>query len=123
MDQTKWSGLGEQTRGFEKWARLLTSSSGKVKMTEEDIEKEANSEEEKNYKELIRDAIREANTCPKTPLAEKENLDIIKHLIKRLAVHQIILQKRTEDTNRRLFILSIIMAVGALFSVLTFFCK
>lgn len=90
-------------------------------MNEEDIEKEANSEEKKKTKELIKDTIREANTGPENPLEEKENLDIIKHLIKRLAIHQIILQKRTGDTNRWLIVLSVIMAVGALFSILTYF--
>jgi hypothetical protein len=90
-------------------------------MNEEDIEKEANSEEKKKTKELIKDTIREANTGPENPLEEKENLDIIKHLIKRLAIHQIILQKRAGDTNRWLIVLSVIMAVGALFSILTYF--
>lgn len=90
-------------------------------MTEEDIKKEAKEELTKSTEELIKDTIREANTYPQTPLAENENLDIIKHLIKRLAIHQIILEKRTNETNRWLIILSIIMAVGALFSILSYF--
>jgi len=90
-------------------------------MNEKEIEKEAYLETTKDTNELIKDSIREANTVPKYFAGEKENLDIIKHLLKRLAVHQIVLQKRANDTNNLLIMLSIIMAVGAIFSILIYF--
>lgn len=88
------------------------------------VENEALLEFEKNTEELVKDIIREANTLPKEqPASEKENLDIIKHLIKRLAVHQISLDDRAKKINYWLIILSIIMAIGAIFSILSFFYR
>jgi hypothetical protein len=84
-------------------------------MIEEDIEKEIKLENTKDFEELEKDIVREANA------SDKKDTDIIKHLIKRLAVHQIILQKKTSETNYLLIILSIVMALGALFSILTYF--
>ena len=93
-------------------------------MKEEDVEKEARLELTKKTYELVKDVIRETNTPPEEqPASEKENLDIIKHLIKRLAVHQISLDKRAKRSNILLIILSFIMAIGAIFSILSFFCK
>lgn len=92
-------------------------------MTEKDIEREADSEFKKDFNELAKDIIREANTLPKEPATEKENLDIIKHLIKRLALHQINLELSSKKTNFLLVVLSIIMAIGSLFSILSFFYK
>lgn len=72
--------------------------------------------------ELVKDMIREANTpIPMDKCAyEKMNSDIIKHLIKRLATHQVILSDRAKKTNYWLIVLSIIMAIGSISSVLTF---
>ncbi len=93
-------------------------------MEEKDIEEEARLELTKETYELVKDIIREANKLPKEqPASEKENLDIIKHLIKRLAVHQISLEERAKRTNNLLILLSIIMAIGSIFSILSFFCK
>ncbi len=90
-------------------------------MTEETIEAEVELEFTKNTKELAKDAIREANENPQNPAGEKENLDIIKHLVKRLLVHQLILEDRVNKTNFWLVVLSIIMAIGALLSIVSFF--
>lgn len=92
-------------------------------MEEKYIEGEACLEFKKNTKELIKDVIREANTPPIEPASEKENLDIIKHLIKRLAIHQISLDDRAKKVNHWLIILSVIMAIGAIFSFLSFIYK
>lgn len=92
-----------------------------ISMTNEEIEIEVNSEFEKNSRELAKDIWREANKIPQEPANEKENLDIIKHLIKRLTVHQIVLQDRINKTNCWLIVLSVIMAIGALFSILSYF--
>ncbi len=89
-------------------------------MTNEEIEVEVKSEFEKNPRELAKDMVREANLIPQKPASEKENLDIIKHLIKRLTIHQAVLQDRTNKTNCWLIVLSIIMAIGALFSILSY---
>ena len=92
-------------------------------MNKKQIEREAEQEFKKNSSELVKDIIREANELPKEPASEKENLDIIKHLIKRLTVHQIILEEKANKIGLWLIILSIIMAVGALFSIFQFFFK
>ena len=86
-------------------------------MNEKDIEKEAYLEQFKNPNELIKDAIREANTLPKTPASVKQNLDIIKHLIKRLAMHQVSLEKEASKTNSRLLLLTIISTIAAVISL------
>ncbi len=90
-------------------------------MKEEYIECEARLEFTKKARELAKDIIREANTPPQDPASEKENLDIIKHLIKRIAVHQISLDARAKWTNCWLIVLSGIMAIGAIFSILSFY--
>ena len=77
-------------------------------MEESEVKNEAEKELEKSSIELIKDSIREANTLPQTPAMEKENLDIIKHLIKRLAIHQIVLEEKADRTNRLLLFLSIL---------------
>lgn len=92
-------------------------------MEEKYIEGEACLEVKKKPEELVKDIIREANTLPEEPASEKENLDIIKHLIKRLAVHQISLDDRAKKINYWLIILSFIMAIGAIFSILSFFYR
>lgn len=68
----------------------------------------------KKISQLGKDIIREANTLPDKPASEEENLDIIKHLIKRLSVHQLLIEKQTKKTNFILIILSFIMAVSAI---------
>lgn len=97
---------------------------------EEDIKREAEAEFKKPFKQLAEDIIREANTLPEKPAGEHENLDIIKHLIKRLALHQISLECKAEQSNllliranRWLIVLSVIMAIGAIFSILSFICR
>ena len=92
-------------------------------MTEKDIKREAEAESKKPFEQLKQDIIREANTLPEKPAGEKENLDIIKHLIKRLALHQISLEAKAKKANILLIVLSVIMAIGSLFSILSFFCK
>lgn len=90
-------------------------------ISEEQVRREIEDEFAKGLTTLARDITREANTHPTQPEGEKENLDIIKHLIKRLAIHQVCLVHQSKRTNRRLRILSIIMAIGALFAVLEYF--
>ncbi len=92
-------------------------------MNEKDIEKEACLERFKNSDELIKDAIREANTLPKTPASEKDNLDIIKHLIKRLAIHQVSLEKEASKTNKWLLLLTIISTLAAVISLINIILK
>lgn len=95
-------------------------------MNEAEIVSEAKQEISKNIQELIKDSIREANTLPKSlasAASEKENLDIIKRLVKRLAIHQLILTQRADNTNRLLLILSFISAIGVIFSVWSYFSQ
>ncbi|GEM_PF-2739250 len=87
-------------------------------MNEKDIEKEAYLEKFKKSDELIKDAIREANTIPKTPAGEKQNLDIIKHLIKRLAMHQVSLERQASNTNKWLLVLTIISTIATIISLI-----
>lgn len=89
-------------------------------MTEEEIAREAEAESKKPFEQLKQDIIREAITLPEKPAGEKENLDIIKHLIKRLALHQISLEAKAKKANILLIVLSVIMAIGSLFSILSF---
>jgi len=88
---------------------------------DEKIKKEANDEFKKSLPHLAQDIIREANTLPGEPAGEKENLDIIKHLLKRIALHQLVMDKQNRRTICVLILLSIIMAVGALFTVLQYY--
>jgi hypothetical protein len=90
---------------------------------EDKIRKEAADELSKKPDQLAADIIREANTHPERPEGEKENLDIIKHLLKRIALHQLALDKQAKRTNWWLIVLSIIMAVGSFFTVLQYFAK
>ena len=87
--------------------------------------KEAIDELNKNSLQQIQDIIDEAKTLPTGPAGEKENLDIIKHLIKRLAYQQVSLNEKAKLTNNLLIILSVIMAISSLLSIWTFFfqCK
>jgi hypothetical protein len=90
---------------------------------EQKIREEATAELAKGPQQLAEDIIREASTHPEKPEGEKENLDIIKHLLERIALHQLALDRQGRRTNRILIVLSIIMAIGALFTVLQFFCR
>ena len=97
-------------------------------MMEKNIEGELCLEFQKNRNELIKDIIREANTLPENTASEIENLDIIKHLIKRLAIHQVSLDDSAKRMNNLLIFLSIIMtilsfimAIGAIYTVLSFY--
>ena len=64
-------------------------------ISDEKIKTEANDEFKKSLDYLARDIIREANTLPCTPASEKENLDIITHLLKRIALHQLVFDKQS----------------------------
>lgn len=88
-------------------------------MKEKEVESEAEAELGKATIELVKDTIREANNIPQQVAGEKENLDIIKHLIKRLTVHQIILEDRANKMNLILLWLSVVMTISALFSILS----
>ena len=87
----------------------------------ETIRELAAAELAKQPRQLSEDIIREAITHPEQPEGEKENLDIIKHLLKRIALHQLALDRQGRRTNLILIVLSIIMAIGALFSTLQYF--
>jgi cell division protein FtsX len=86
------------------------------------LSEEALNEFKKKAGQQIQDIIDEANTLPSAPASEKENLDIIKHLIKRLANQQVSLNEKAKWTNRLLIILSIIMAISASLYIVSFFC-
>ena len=90
-------------------------------MNEKDIEKEAYLEHFKDSNQLIKDTIREANTLPKTPASEKDNLDIIKHLIKRLAMHQVSLENEASKTNKWLLWLTVISTIATVISLINIF--
>jgi hypothetical protein len=90
---------------------------------EENIYREAAAELTKEPRQLSEDIIRETITPREKPASEKENLDIIKHLLKRIALHQLALDRQGRRTNRILIVLSVIMAIGALFTILQFFCR
>jgi len=92
-------------------------------MSEKEIEIEAYLESLKDPDELVKDAIREANTLPKAPATERDNLDIIKHLIKRLAVHQVNLETKADSTNKWLLLLTIISTIAAVISVISIVVK
>ena len=89
-------------------------------ISDEKIKTEAHDEFRKSLDHLAQDIIREANTLPGGPASEKENLDIIKHLLKRIALHQLVLDKQNRRTILILIILSIIMAVGSFFTILQY---
>lgn len=74
-------------------------------MTEEEVENEAREELKKPTFDLIKDSIREANS------SKGDNLDLIKHLIKRLAIHQLILEERANKTNCLLLLMTIILVI------------
>lgn len=88
-------------------------------MDEIEVKREAESETTKNAIELIKDSIREATTLPRSPASEKENLDIIKHLIKRLAIHQIVLEEKANKTNCLLLFLTIISTIATVLSLIS----
>ena len=73
------------------------------------VSQEALDELKKPASQQIQDIIDEANTLPKSYAGQSENLDIIKHLIKRLAYQQVSLNEKAKWTNRLLLILSFIM--------------
>ena len=80
-------------------------------MTKEQIETEVKQEFDKKIDQLASDVIDEANTLPKNPAPEKENLDLIKHLLKKMAVHQLIIEKQAKKTNLYLLILTVIITI------------
>ncbi len=87
-------------------------------MEEKDIQREWSEEKNKKIDKLGEDIIREANTSPKGPAGEKENLDIIKHLIKRSALHQLLIEKQAKQTN---LWLSVIAVIGVIYTILSYY--
>ncbi|MGA2911678.1 MAG: hypothetical protein ABSE17_03550 [Candidatus Levyibacteriota bacterium] len=83
-------------------------------MTEVEIENEAKQQLKKPMLEFVKDSIREANALRKNPAAEEQNLDIIKHLIKILAIHQVVLEKRASKTNYLLLLLTLFTVIAVL---------
>ena len=92
-------------------------------LTENQIKEEVSAEFGKSIDELMFDIVREANSEREDSASEKLNLDIIKHLIKRLDLHILNIEKKASFTNKLLIFLSIVGAIGAVFAVLDFFCK
>ncbi len=91
-------------------------------LNEKEIKKEAKIELNKTIENMAIDIIRESNSIPSQYLSVEENIDIIKHLIKRLDLQQLNTIKKQKLTNILLIILSIIMAIGSVFSILQFYC-
>ena len=99
--------------------------------SEVDIHLEAKDEFNKPFIQLACDSIREANARPKPNdeefASEKENLDKIKHLIKRLAVHQVALDDKASKTNKILswlaWFMGSISVVSLAFQIIAFFSK
>jgi hypothetical protein len=74
-----------------------------------------------NLDDLIDDAIRAASAVPISPASERVNLDIIKSLMFRLTINQVILEKRSQKETLILFILSLVMAIESFFAILSYF--
>lgn len=83
-------------------------------MEEKDIILACEQEKSKGADQLMKDIEREANTIPKNPADEKNNLDIIKHLIKRLAEHQILLEEQSKKTNLILLFLTLVTTIATI---------
>lgn len=92
-------------------------------LTKDQVKVEVKEELKKPLKQLMTDIIREANSDYENTSTEKMNLDIIKHLIKRLDLHILNIEEKANFTNKLLIFLSIIGAFGALFTVLDFIYK
>ena len=90
-----------------------------INMDEKQVEEEVEKEYKKSPREFAKDAVREANNLPrKEPASVEQNLDIIKHLIKRLTIHQTILEDKAGHLTKWLIILSVIMALGVVIQLL-----
>ncbi|MEE8186733.1 MAG: hypothetical protein V3T99_03610 [Nitrososphaerales archaeon] len=86
-------------------------------MNEHEIEKEVHEEFAKGYPQLAADIIREANA----PLNNHDNVDLIKHLVKRVALHQLVLEGQAKWTNTLLVLLAFIGGVASVFTIMAYF--
>ncbi|OGH10810.1 MAG: hypothetical protein A3B38_03865 [Candidatus Levybacteria bacterium RIFCSPLOWO2_01_FULL_36_13] len=82
-------------------------------MNKKEIKIEAYLDQQKKPHQLIEDVIAEANET------KGDSQDRIKHLIKRMAIDQIILKQRADRTNNLLIILTIISTIVAILSLIT----
>lgn len=83
-----------------------------MKKTKKEIKIEAFLEQQKKPQQLIEDVIAEANET------NGDSQDRIKHLVKRMAIDQIMLKQRASRTNTLLIILTIISTVVAILSLI-----
>lgn len=79
-------------------------------MSNDDLEREVESEFAKSDLQLGKDLIQEA-------MAQRSNDDSVKHLLKRLGLHQLVLDRQVRTANGWLLRLSVVMAIGALASI------
>jgi hypothetical protein len=91
--------------------------------SDDEIKKEVKEEFKKPKDKLAFDIVKEANSNYDNSEAasEKVNLDIIKHLLKRLDLHIISIDKKAKWNNIILIFLSIIMAIGAIFAIFQYY--
>lgn len=86
-------------------------------MSKDDLKREVESEFAKSDVQLGQDLIQEA-------MANRPDQDSVKHLLKRLGLHQLVLDRQVRKANRWLFWLSIVMApasiVQAVYAVLAY---
>jgi hypothetical protein len=83
-------------------------------MSVNDSRHEVEAEFAKTDVQLGQDLIQEAG-------AKRPEPDSVKHLLKRLGLHQLVLDRRLRWTNTWLLILSVIMAFGSLASIVEAF--
>lgn len=79
-------------------------------MAHDDLKREIESEFAKSDSQLGQDLIQEA-------MAERSNDDSVKHMLKRLGLHQLVLDRQLRTANCWLLWLSVIMAIGAVASI------
>ena len=79
-------------------------------MATDDLRREVEAEFNKSDVQLGLDLIQEA-------LANREPADSAKHLLKRMGLHQLVLDRQVRQTNQWLLILSVVMAIGSLASI------
>lgn len=82
-------------------------------LTKKEIKVEAFLEQQKKPQQLIEDVIAEANET------KGGSQDRTKHLIKRMAIDQIMLKQRADKTNVILIILTVISTIVAILSLIT----
>ena len=79
-------------------------------MSNDDLKREVESEFAKSDAQLGQDLIQEAMT-------NRSDSDSVKHLLKRLGLHQLVLDRQVKTANCRLLWLSVVMAIGAVASI------